>query len=86
MKRTAHGFTGELLVKQGGEFVVAIADQDGIGPKPEPRFVLSVAEDRPPEVHLEGPHNNEAVSPRAKLAMKVDARVNSAIVTFREPG
>jgi len=72
--RTAQGFTGELSVKTGGEFLVTIADQDGIGPKPEPRFSLGVVADRAPDVHLDGPRNNEAVSPRAKVTIKVDAR------------
>lgn len=80
--RSAHGFSGELLVKQGGELVVTIADQDGITPKPEPRFVLSVAGDRAPEVHLDGPRNNEAVSARATLTIKVDARDDHGLASL----
>ncbi|HYE04517.1 MAG TPA: hypothetical protein VEL07_03250 [Planctomycetota bacterium] len=73
-ERDARGLRGRITVTKGGELVVGILDQDGIGAKPEPRFTITLAEDRAPVVALDGARNNEAVTPRARLTLRVDAR------------
>src|SRR5690606_12361813 len=80
---TATGFSGSLVVSEGGELSAVIADQDGIGPRPEPRFSLTLIQDRTPVVRLGGVRNNEAVSPRAILALKVDARDDYGLADLR---
>ncbi len=72
--QTEHGFRGELVVEQGGELVAVIADQDGIGPRPEPRFTVVLGEDRAPVVRLTGVRNNEMISARALVTLGVEAR------------
>lgn len=74
IEASAKGFTGRFTVRKGGELLVGLADQDGIGPKPEPRFALTLADDRAPDVRIDGPRNNEAVSARAVLDLTVEAR------------
>lgn len=73
-ERDARGLRGRITVTKGGELVVGILDQDGIGAKPEPRFTITLAEDRVPVVAIDGARNNEAVTPRARLTLRVDAR------------
>lgn len=80
---TATGFSGSLVVSEGGELSAVIADQDGVGPRPEPRFSLTLIQDRTPVVRLGGVRNNEAVSPRAVLALKVDARDDYGLADLR---
>ncbi|MBA3937252.1 MAG: hypothetical protein H0X38_07310, partial [Planctomycetes bacterium] len=64
---------GSLLVRAGGVLAIALHDQDGIGPSPEPRFTLALSDDRGPLVSLSGPLLREAVTARAKVAITVDA-------------
>jgi len=71
---TEHGFRGELVIEQGGELVAVISDQDGIGPRPEPRFTVVLGEDRAPVVRLAGVRNNEMISARAVVTLGVEAR------------
>ena len=63
--RSPRGMSGSLLVKTGGQLELTLADQDGIGPSPAPRFALNLAEDRKPVVSLSGPRPKEAVTARA---------------------
>lgn len=71
--RSPRGMSGSLLVKSGGQLELTLADQDGIGPSPAPRFALNLAEDRKPVVSLSGPRPKEAVTARAEVALVVEA-------------
>ncbi len=71
--RSPRGMSGSLLVKSGGQLELKLADQDGIGPSPAPRFALVLAEDRKPVVSLSGPRPKEAVTARAEVALVVEA-------------
>ena len=81
--RTEHGFTGSITVHQGGELAVQLADQDGIGPNPQPRFALTLAEDRKPIVSLDGPRSRENVTVRAKVHLIIDASDDYALATLQ---
>jgi hypothetical protein len=71
--RTATGLRGALTLAKGGVLAIQLKDQDGIGPSPEPRFTVVMAEDRRPVVALAGPRAKEAVTARAKVDVAVDA-------------
>ena len=71
--RSAHGFSGGLTVKEGGVLEIRLADQDGIGPNPQPRFPITLIEDRKPVVALDGPRHREAVTARARVRLAIDA-------------
>jgi len=73
VQRSGHALSGTLVVRSGGELAIRLTDQDGIGPKPDPRFSIALAEDRVPVVSLAGPRNLEAVTPNAELPLKVEA-------------
>ncbi len=72
-ERTEQGLSGSFTVRKGGTVMVGMVDQDGIGPSPEPRFTLTLGEDRKPLVALAGPKAKETVTPRARVALAVEA-------------
>ncbi len=71
--RSARGLSGAFTIKEGGMLEIRLADQDGIGPNPQPRFPVTLAEDRKPVVALDGPRNREAVTARAQVHLAIDA-------------
>jgi hypothetical protein len=73
VERTEQGLAGSLTVRKGGTLVVGMQDQDHIGPSPEPRFTLTLAEDRKPLVALAGPKAKETVTVRARVRLGVEA-------------
>ncbi|HEX3134115.1 MAG TPA: hypothetical protein VHX44_11110, partial [Planctomycetota bacterium] len=73
VERTEQGLIGSLTVRKGGTLVVGMQDQDHIGPNPEPRFTLTLAEDRKPLVSLAGPKAKETVTVRARVRLGVEA-------------
>ena len=72
-ERTEQGLSGSFTVRKGGTLVVGMVDQDNIGPSPEPRFTLTLGEDRKPLVSISGPRAKETVTPRARVALAVEA-------------
>lgn len=72
-ERTEQGLSGSFTVRKGGTLVVGMVDQDSIGPSPEPRFTLTLGEDRKPLVSISGPKAKETVTPRARVALAVEA-------------
>ncbi len=72
-ERTEQGLAGSLTVRKGGTLMIGMRDQDGIGPSPEPRFTLTLGEDRKPLVSLAGPKAKETVSMRAQVRLGVEA-------------
>ena len=72
-ERTEQGLSGSFTVRKGGTLMVGMVDQDGIGPSPEPRFTLTLGEDRKPLVAISGPKAKETVTPRARVALAVEA-------------
>jgi hypothetical protein len=72
-ERTEQGLSGSLSVGKGGALVVGMVDQDGIGPSPEPRFTLTLGEDRKPLVAISGPRAKETVTARARVGLAVEA-------------
>jgi len=73
IERTEQGLTGSFTVRKGGTLVIGMQDQDHIGPSPEPRFTLTLAEDRKPLVSLAGPKAKETVTMRARVRLGVEA-------------
>jgi hypothetical protein len=72
-ERQGAGLSGSFTVRRAGTLVLSMADQDGIGPAPEPRFTLALAEDRKPQVALTGPRAKETVTLRAQVRLEVQA-------------
>jgi hypothetical protein len=81
--RSARGLTGTFKIKEGGMLEVHLADQDGIGPNPPPRFPVTLTEDRKPVVALDGPRNREAVTVRAQLHLAIDASDDYGLATLQ---
>ncbi|MBA3685606.1 MAG: hypothetical protein H0W72_10255, partial [Planctomycetes bacterium] len=82
IERMPQGLRGSFEVRSGGEIVVSVVDQDGIGAKPEPRFTVALLEDRAPDVHLGGPRNNESVSLRAVVGLSVEAHDDRGLASL----
>jgi hypothetical protein len=81
-ERNDKGLTGTLAIRKGGALTIAVHDQDGIGPVPEPRFTLTLGEDRKPLVALTGPKAKETVSVRARVRVKVEASDDYGLATL----
>ena len=79
---TAKGLSGILAIRKGGVLSIALRDQDGIGPIPEPRFTLILGEDRKPLVALTGPKSKETVSLRARVRLAVEASDDYGLATL----
>ncbi len=81
-ERTDKGLTGTLAIRKGGALTIALHDQDGIGPVPEPRFTLILGDDRKPLVALTGPKSKETVSVRARVRLAVEASDDYGLATL----
>ena len=81
-ERNDKGLTGTLAIRKGGALTIAVHDQDGIGPVPEPRFTLTLGEDRKPLVALTGPKSKETVSIRARVRVGVEASDDYGLATL----
>ena len=71
--REGTALRGLLEVKTGGVIIVEVADQDGIGMVPAPKFTLVLGDDRKPLVSLNGPRAKETVTLRARIGLSVEA-------------
>ena len=81
-ERTEQGLAGSFTVRKGGTLMIGMRDQDGIGPSPEPRFTLTLGEDRKPLVSLAGPKAKETVSMRAQVRLGVEATDDYGLATL----
>lgn len=81
-EHTEEGLSGSFTVRKGGTLVVGMVDQDGIGPNPEPRFTLTLGEDRKPLVALSGPRAKETVTARARVALAIEANDDYGLATL----
>lgn len=81
-EHTEQGLSGSFTVRKGGTLVVGMVDQDGIGPNPEPRFTLTLGEDRKPLVALSGPRAKETVTARARVALAIEANDDYGLATL----
>lgn len=73
LTRDGAAWTGSTTVSASGDLLVEAADGDGIVLHPPARFAVIADPDRVPAVSLSGPRGDEAVGPKAKVAVAVDA-------------
>ncbi len=73
LRAAGDAWLGNLAIHEAGELVVEAVDGDSIAIRPAARFPIAVEPDRAPSVSLAGPRGDEAVGPRAKVQVAVEA-------------
>ncbi len=73
LTRDDTGWHGSLTVTASSDLLVEASDPDGISLHPAARFPIAIEPDRAPTVSLSGPRGDEAVGPRAKVTVAIEA-------------
>ena len=73
LSRDGAAWKGLVTISASAELCVTASDTDGIVLHPAARFPIAVEPDRAPTVSLSGPRGDEAVGPRAKVAVTLEA-------------
>ncbi len=69
-----HAVSGSLQISKEQRITVHAADQNKIGIKPEPTYVIKTLSDHVPQIQLSGPRRSEKVLLQAEVALRIDAR------------